>query len=114
MGNGWESIKGYVDCENFEIIEWDEETQEIYNAVCTIHSPCFPTCDGCSSKVAYLPAPVPTTPAAPTPTSLLHTQLVSLTQGDVDILNGSVNRKVRVDVYEDGEVKRLYEIWRSL
>ena len=51
---------------------------------------------------------------SPSDKVLLNTQLISLTQGDVDVLDGSKNRKVRIDPYEDKEVKALYAIWKSL
>jgi uncharacterized FlaG/YvyC family protein len=37
-----------------------------------------------------------------------------LRQSDIDILDGSTNRVVRSDPEEDAEVKRLYEIYKSL
>jgi len=106
-----------VDCEFFEIIDWNEETNEIYNAVCTMPSPIWPNCNRCQHREEYMedaPKPVPTTPPSPSDKVLLKTQLIKLTQGDVDILDGSVNRKVRIDIGEDTEVKRLYHIYKSL
>jgi hypothetical protein len=41
------------DCDFFEIIDWDEETNEIYHAVCTMPSPCWPNCNKCKDKVEY-------------------------------------------------------------
>ena len=60
------------------------------------------------------PVPVPITPAGLSAKVLLKTQLIWLTQGDVDILDGSINRSVRIDKDEDVEVKRLYHIYKSL
>ena len=40
-------------CEHFEIVDWDEDTQEIYHAVCTISSDCWPNCNRCQKKVEY-------------------------------------------------------------
>lgn len=39
---------------------------------------------------------------------------VVLTAGDVDILDGSINRSVRLSIEHDTEVKRLYHIYKSL
>jgi len=33
---------------------------------------------------------------------------------DVEVLDGSINRSVRIDPTEDAEVKRLYHIYKSL
>jgi len=104
-----------VDCDYFEIIEWDEETEQIYNAMCSMPSPCWPNCGSCVDRKPYIePVPVPTTPPNPSDKVMLNTQLIALTQGDVDILDGSRSRHVRIDNYEDAEVKRLYDIYKSL
>ena len=68
--------------------------------------------DRLTEIVDNLPKPAPS--VAATPEILLKTQLVHLTRGDVDILNGSENRNVRIDPNEDKQVKELYEIWKSL
>ena len=39
---------------------------------------------------------------------------ISLTQADIDILDGSRGRSVRIDKFEDVEVKNLYDIYKSL
>jgi hypothetical protein len=41
------------DCEFYEVIDWDEDTQEIYHAVCTLPSPVWPNCNRCKSKAEY-------------------------------------------------------------
>ena len=61
--------------------------------------------------IANKPVPVPD--VEPTKI-LLKTQLVHLTQADVDILDGSINRTVRTDADEDAAVKQLYRIWETL
>jgi hypothetical protein len=101
---GWEKVKGYVDCESFEIIEWDEETNTIYNAVCTMRSPEWPNCNRCKSRVEY----------REDDHSLLSSDMADLTQADVDILTGSINRTVRTMPAGDAEVKRLFNIWIQL
>lgn len=58
--------------------------------------------------------PAPTTPPSPSDKILLKTQLIHLTQGDVDVLDGSLSRAVRIDAHENAEVKRLYRIWKEL
>jgi len=66
-------------------------------------------------KEAYTLLNTPPEPVSNPPDKvLLTTAHAVLYQGDVDILNGSVNRNVRIDITEDVEVKRLYEIWKSL
>jgi hypothetical protein len=37
------------DCAYFEIIDWDEDTDEILYAVCGLPSPCWPNCKNCSN-----------------------------------------------------------------
>lgn len=37
-----------------------------------------------------------------------------LTQADIKVLDGSINRRVRVQKFEDRQVKKLYRIWKSL
>jgi hypothetical protein len=104
-------MKGDVDCEFFEIIDWDESTNEVIHAVCTIPSSSWPNCNRCQERMEYRDV---STPSAATPTTLLKTRIATLTQGDVDALSGSANRKVRIDMAEDLEVKRLYEMWKEL
>lgn len=47
-------------------------------------------------------------------TSLMNSAVAVLTQADVDILDGSINRSVRTNDDADTEVKRLYHIYKSL
>lgn len=46
--------KGRVNCEFFEIIDWDYSTNEVILAICTgpVHT-CWPNCNRCLSKVEY-------------------------------------------------------------
>jgi hypothetical protein len=104
MGNV-NGVKGYVDCEFFEIIEWDEETNEIYNAVCTMPSPCWPNCNKCQHKEEYAPTSNPV---------LLSSAKERLFQTDAELLNKSPNAMVRQEPADDTEVKRLYDIYVSL
>jgi hypothetical protein len=90
-------------CEYFEIIDWNENTQEIYHAVCTTSSTNWPNCGSCEDKVECAGGK-----------ELLSNKQTKLTQGDVDILDGSLARKVRCNVDEDVRVKYLYKIWKSL
>lgn len=51
-------IAAYVDvlspnCEFFEVVDWDEDTQEIYHAVCTRHDEVWPNCNRCQNKAEY-------------------------------------------------------------
>lgn len=39
---------------------------------------------------------------------------ITLTQGDIDVLDGSRSRHVRIDRMEDVEVKNLYDMWKKL
>ena len=95
-----------ANCEWFEIIDWDEETNEIYYAVCTRSSEhwkdgtCGPNCE---HRVECAGGKV-----------LLTAQNIELTQGDVDILDGSKSRLVRCNETEDVRVKALYKTWKSL
>ena len=43
-----------VDCDYFEVIDWDQDTNEIYHAVCGKSSACFPNCNSCNERVPYL------------------------------------------------------------
>ena len=45
---------------------------------------------------------------------LLRAGSVVLTQGDVDILDGSKSRSVRLSIEHDTKVKELYDMWKSL
>lgn len=42
-----------TECEAFEIIDWDEDTNEIIHAVCTDHNPCWPNCNLCMGVAEY-------------------------------------------------------------
>ncbi len=94
-----------VDCNFFEVIDWDENTEKIIHAVCTMPSPCWPNCGSCTDKEQF---------TMPGDHSLISSAIEDLTQGDVDILSGSINRRVRMNPANDVEVKRLYNIWKSL
>lgn len=48
------------------------------------------------------------------PTVLMHSDAADLWQSDVCVLDGSINRSVRINPDEDAEVKRLYHIYKSL
>ena len=100
-----------VNCEFFEIIDWNEETQEIYHAVCTMPSPCWPNCNKCQSRVEYRDVEYGNKVLME---RWLLGKHITLTQGDVDILDGSGNRKVRIDPNMDAEVKNLYDMYKSL
>jgi hypothetical protein len=91
-------------CEFFEIIDWDEETNEVLHAVCTMPSPCWPNCKKCKSRMEY----------REDDHSLLSSDMADLTQGDIDTLTGSINRTVRMNPAGDAEVKRLFNIWIQL
>jgi len=110
--------KGRVDCEFFEIIDWDESTNEILHAVCSMPSTCWPNCGSCTDRVAYKDTAAEVQEAADLgtykPTVLVHSAIAELWQSDVDVLDGSINRGVRINPDEDAEVKRLYHIWKSL
>lgn len=45
---------------------------------------------------------------------VIKTKNAVLTRGDIEVLEGSCNRSVRNDLAEDKEVKRLFQIWKSL
>ena len=45
---------------------------------------------------------------------LMKNKYAILTQADVDTLDGSINRSVRMQVFEDSEVKRLYRMYKQL
>ena len=42
-----------VNCDWFHVVDWDEDTQEIYHAVCTRPSEHWPNCNQCEHKVEY-------------------------------------------------------------
>jgi hypothetical protein len=44
----------------------------------------------------------------------MESKEATLTQGDVNVLDGSINRQVRINNDEDVGVKRLYHIYKSL
>lgn len=52
-------------------------------------------------------------PETPTP-YVMSNKYAILTKKDVEVLDGSINRRVRIQDFEDKEVKRLYQIWKSL
>ena len=110
--------KGRVDCEFFEIIDWDEYTNTIIHAVCSMPSPTWPNCNRCQHKVEYADTAAEIQEAdmlgTYKPTTLMHSASASLWQSDVDVLDGSINRGVRINPDEDTEVKRLYHIYKSL
>ena len=107
-----------VDCEFFEIIDWNEETNEIYQAVCTLPSPTWPNCNRCQHKMEYKDVAAEVQEADMLGTYKPHVLLSSieaeLWRTDVEVLDGSINRQVRVNNDEDTEVHRLYHIWKSL
>lgn len=45
---------------------------------------------------------------------VMSSKYAILTESDIKILDGSINRRVRIQEFEDKEVKRLYAIWKSL
>ena len=102
-----------VNCNYFEVIEWDEKTQEIYNAVCTMPSPIWPNCNRCQHREEYRDI-------GNVPGDTVRMQRwangkqYTLTQGDIDILAGSRSRRVRIDTMDDVEIKNLYDMWKSL
>lgn len=107
-----------VDCDYFECIEWDEERGEVYNAVCTRPSPCWPNCGACVDRKPYMDSIAEVQEASMLgtykPHALMESIEAKLFQSDVDILDGSINRQVRVNNDEDNEVIRLYHIYKSL
>lgn len=40
-------------CNWFHLVDWDEDTNEIIHAVCTLPSKCWPNCDRCLHKAEY-------------------------------------------------------------
>ena len=46
---------GEYDCDYFEVIDWDEETNELIHAVCSISSKDWPNCNKCQQRVEYRP-----------------------------------------------------------
>ncbi len=97
-----------VDCEFFEIIDWNEETQEIYHAVCTMPSPCWPNCNRCQNKVEYRDVAPTSNPI------LISSKDERLFRTDAALLGKSPNATVRQEPADDLEVKRLYDIYKSL
>ena len=103
--------KGRVDCEFFEIIDWDESMNEVLYAVCTMPSPCWPNCNRCQDKVEYKD----TGDAAPTSNPVLMSNAKErLFQTDAELLNKSPGAMVRQEPVDNAEVKRLYNMWKSL
>lgn len=98
-----------VDCEYFEIIDWNEDTNEIYHAVCTMPSACWANCGSCTDRV-----PVQPSDSHVCMGRWIFGKTITLTRDDVDILDGSRNRTVRVDQMEDAQVKNLYDMYKSL
>jgi len=107
-----------VDCDFFECIEFDEESGEVYNAVCTMPSPCWPDCGSCMSRKPYMDTIAEVQEAEQLGTYRPHVLMQSieadLLRSDVDVLDGSINRQVRINNDEDNEVHRLYHIYKSL
>jgi NAD-dependent dihydropyrimidine dehydrogenase PreA subunit len=100
--------KPMVDCDYFEVIDFDEETGQVIHAVCSRSSSCWANCGSCVDRKPYL---------AFTPSYnhvLMESKEATLTQGDVNVLDGSINRQVRINNDEDVGVKRLYNIYKSL
>lgn len=107
-----------VDCEFFEIIDWDEDTNEIIHAVCSMPSSCWANCGSCTDRVPYkekaaLLQEADTLGTYKLPV-LLRSNAAALWTWDVEVLDGSINRSVRISPDEDAEVKRLYHMWKSL
>jgi len=98
-----------VDCEWFEIIDWNEKTNEIYHAVCSMPSSCWANCGSCTDRV-----PVQPSDSAVCMSRWILSKTITLTRADVDILDGSRNRTVRIDQMEDAQVKNLYDMWKTL
>jgi hypothetical protein len=102
-----------VNCEWFEIIDWDEETQEIYYAVCSMPSPCWPNCNRCQSRVEY--KDVAEEEETPNNNILMRgAHGAVLLRSDVGILDGSINRSIRLTEVHDTEVRRLYKMYKQL
>ena len=107
-----------VDCNFFEVIDWDEDTNEVIHAVCTMPSPCWANCGSCTDRVPYREHAALLQEAKDLGTYkqpvLMRSIEAALWQSDVDVLDGSINRQVRIDNDEDNEVHRLYHIYKSL
>jgi len=109
-----------VDCDYFEVIDWEEDTNKIIHAVCSMPSPCWPNCGSCTDRVPYkYKENAALLQEADMlglykPPVLLRSKAAALWQSDVDVLDGSQDIAVRINPYEDAEVKRLYHIWKSL
>ena len=114
----YENANAWIDCNWFEVIDCNEDTQEIYHAVCTKPSPCWPNCKSCTDREAYMDTVAQVQEAdmlgAVVPPVLMRSKSAVLMPSDVEVLTGSVNRTVRIDRAEDAEVKRLYHIYKSL
>jgi hypothetical protein len=103
--------KGRVGCDFFEIIDWDESTNTVLHAVCTMPSPCWPNCNRCQDKVEY----ADTGNTAPTSNPVLMSSAKErLLNTDAELLGKSPDAMVRQEPEDDAEVKRLYDIWKSL
>jgi len=103
----YNNTNAWINCNFFEVIDWDEDTQEIYHAVCTMPSTCWANCGSCTDRV-------PVGNMALRMARWVGGRQISLRQADIDILDGSKNRTVRIDTKEDAEVKYLYDMWKSL
>jgi len=105
-----------VDCDFFEVIEWDEESGEIYNAVCMMPSPCWPNCNRCQDRAEYRDIREKSDVAYSTVRMQrwINGKHYILTQSDIDVLSGSRNRRVRIADMDDVEVKNLYDMWKRL
>jgi len=94
-------------CEYFEIVDWDEDTNEIIHAVCTFHSSCWPNCNRCQHKVEYMDV-------ADNRPALLSSAGAKLFHTDIELLGKNPNAMVRQEPADDAKVKRLYNMWKSL
>jgi hypothetical protein len=103
-----------VDCEFFEIIDWDESTNEVIHAVCTMPSPTWPNCNRCKDRMEYSDVEEDASGNTIRMVRWVLGKQHTLTQGDIDVLDGSRSRKVRIDVMEDVEIKNLYDMWKQL
>jgi hypothetical protein len=41
------------ECQAFEVLDFDEETGEILNAMCSDKNPCWPNCNKCMNRWEY-------------------------------------------------------------
>lgn len=95
-----------VDCEFFHIVDWDMSTGEIYHAVCTEHNPTWPNCNQCKDRAEY--RNMDSNPV------LISSAKERLLDTDAELLGKSPDAMVRQEPADNKEVKRLYDIWKSL